>query len=81
MNDEIDNELKHIYYEDLIILEAKIEKAREIAIKLLDNLDFRFIPKTNYVWKLVHKVIVLLWLISLLPLCLARAAILSFWIN
>ena len=45
MNDEIDNELKHIYYEDLIILEAKIEKAREIAIKLLDNLDFRFISQ------------------------------------
>ncbi len=45
MNDEIDNELKHIYYEDLIILEAKIEKAREVATKLLANLDIRFISQ------------------------------------
>ena len=45
MRDDINNEFKDIYYEDLVILEAKTEKAREIAIKLLDNLDFRFISQ------------------------------------
>jgi 2-iminoacetate synthase ThiH len=45
MNDEIDNELKNIYYEDLIIIEAKTEKAKEVAIKLLTNLDIKFISQ------------------------------------
>lgn len=34
---------KDIYFEDLIILESRTEKAKEIAIKLLNNLNFKFI--------------------------------------
>jgi hypothetical protein len=45
MIDEIDNELKDMYYEDLIIIEAKTEKSREIAIKLLNNLNLKFISQ------------------------------------
>ena len=45
MKKNTNNGSQDIYYEDLVILEAKIEKAREIAIKLLDNLDFRFISQ------------------------------------
>ena len=45
MIDDIDNELKDMYYEDLIIIEAKTEKAREIAIKLLNNLNLKFISQ------------------------------------
>ena len=45
MTDDINNKSKRIYYEDLIILEAKTERNREIAIKLLNNLDFKFISQ------------------------------------
>ena len=43
--DEIKSESEHLYYESLIIIEAKIEKAREVAINLLANLDFKFISQ------------------------------------
>lgn len=36
---------KHIYFEDLIILKSRTEKAKEIAIKLLNNLNFKFISE------------------------------------
>lgn len=36
---------KDIYFEDLIILESRTEKAKEIAIKLLNNLNFKFISE------------------------------------
>lgn len=45
MTDDIPNLPEDIYYENLIALEAKIEKAKEIAIKLLKNLDFNFISQ------------------------------------
>jgi hypothetical protein len=38
---------KDIYFEDLIILESRTEKAKEIAIKLLNNLNFKFISEIN----------------------------------
>jgi len=47
MRNDTNNGSKDLYYEDLIILEAKIEKAQEIAIKLLNNLDFNFISKVT----------------------------------
>ena len=47
MKNDNNNGSKDLYYEDLIILEAKIEKAQEIAINLLNNLDFNFISRVT----------------------------------
>lgn len=43
MTNNTNNRSKEIYFEDLIILESKIEKAKEIAIKLLNTLNCKFI--------------------------------------
>jgi hypothetical protein len=45
MQNKINDGSEDLYYEDLVILEAKADKAREVAIKLLTNLDFGFISK------------------------------------
>ena len=45
MQNKINDGSEDLYYEDLVILEAKADKAREVAIKLLTNLDFGFIIK------------------------------------
>ena len=47
MKNDNNNGSKDLYYEDLIILEAKIEQAKEIAINLLNNLDFNFISRVT----------------------------------
>lgn len=45
MQNKINDGSEDLYYEDLVIIEAKADKAREVAIKLLTNLDFGFISK------------------------------------
>ena len=45
MQNKINDGSEDLYYEDLVILEAKADKAREVAIKLLTTLDFGFISK------------------------------------
>ena len=45
MIDDINKNPSDLYYEDLIVIEAKVETAREIALRLLKNLDFNFISK------------------------------------
>ncbi len=58
MKNDTNNGSQDLYYEDLITLEAKIEKAQEIAINLLNNLDFNFISKvTDLAIEEIHKLI------------------------
>ncbi len=45
MSNEPTDRTENLYYEDLITFEAKTEKAQEIAINLLNNLDANFISK------------------------------------
>lgn len=45
MIDDIKKNPSDLYYEDLVVIEAKVETAREIALRLLENLDFNFISK------------------------------------
>lgn len=45
MINDIHKNPSDLYYEDLVVIEAKMETAREIALRLLQNLDCNFISK------------------------------------